>query len=176
MVHEVGHALGRNHAPCGGVSGADPSFPYSGGGIGVWGYALLDKKLYSPSTAKDFMGYCSPSWVSDFNYGALFTRIAYVTANGLVASSPRQTYRFLDVDGHGGSQWGETIVPDDVPSSSPTAISFVDREGHDVGAVTAAFYPYGDLPGGFYLVPEPPAGVARVRLADGVWSQILAGR
>ena len=44
-AHEVGHAHGREHAPCGGAQSTDPSFPYSNGGIGgvilVVAYLLL---------------------------------------------------------------------------------------------------------------------------------------
>lgn len=70
MAHELGHNFGRQHAPCGGVSGADAAFPYAGGAIGVFGYNVRLGQLLQPSTA-DLMGYCSPTWISDYTYKAV---------------------------------------------------------------------------------------------------------
>lgn len=72
MAHELGHNFGRQHAPCGGVSGADPNFPYAGGAIGVYGFNVRVGQLLSSSTA-DLMGYCNPTWVSDYTYNAILT-------------------------------------------------------------------------------------------------------
>lgn len=71
MAHEVGHNMGRLHAPCGGVSGADPGFPHAGGRIGVWGLDVNTLALKSPATFVDLMSYCSPAWVSDYNWAAM---------------------------------------------------------------------------------------------------------
>jgi len=38
VAHELGHNWGRQHAPCGGPAGPDPSYPYPGGTNGVYGY------------------------------------------------------------------------------------------------------------------------------------------
>lgn len=71
FAHEIGHNFGRLHAPCGGVANPDPSFPYAGGDIGMYGMDVAAGILKSPSTQKDLMGYCSPVWVSDYNYMAV---------------------------------------------------------------------------------------------------------
>ncbi len=68
VLHELGHTFGRPHAPCGGAGSPDPSFPYASGLIGSWGYDLTAQRLYEPDWFKDVMGYCSPAWVSDYNY------------------------------------------------------------------------------------------------------------
>ena len=70
-AHELGHNMGRSHAPCGGAAGADPNFPYAGAKIGSWGYNAGTKALINPATYVDLMSYCNPSWVSDFNYKAV---------------------------------------------------------------------------------------------------------
>ncbi len=67
VAHELGHNFSLDHAPCG-VSG-DPSFPYAGGKIGVWGYDLESGTQYDPASRFDFMSYCSPVWISDYFYG-----------------------------------------------------------------------------------------------------------
>lgn len=74
-AHEWGHNWGRGHAPCGGAGSPDPSYPYPGGLIGVWGYDLISTSLVPP-TAPDIMGYCSNDWISDYTYSGVLTHIA----------------------------------------------------------------------------------------------------
>lgn len=73
MAHELGHNMGRSHAPCGGVGSPDPSYPHAGGGIGIWGLDVGSLTLKSPATFKDLMGYCSPEWISDYNWSAMLS-------------------------------------------------------------------------------------------------------
>ncbi|MEO7963670.1 MAG: hypothetical protein ABIT38_07145, partial [Gemmatimonadaceae bacterium] len=83
MSHELGHNFGRFHAPCGGAGGPDPSYPYAGGTIGVYGYDIAANTLKAPSTP-DLMGYCGTPWISDYNYTAVLN---YRTANPFTASA-----------------------------------------------------------------------------------------
>jgi hypothetical protein len=88
-AHELTHNFGRLHAPCGGVAGPDPNYPYAGGTIGVYGYDLSNNTLKLPS-AFDLMGYCSNPWISDYNYvGAMDWRAANPTPD--VTSAAGQT-------------------------------------------------------------------------------------
>jgi hypothetical protein len=87
-LQEVGHALGRAHAPCG-APDIDPNYPYPGAKIGARGYSLLSKKLFDPSQYVDFMSYCGPVWISDYTFRHLFLRLQDV--NGVAAfSTPSQ--------------------------------------------------------------------------------------
>lgn len=89
LAHELGHTLGLRHAPCGGAIAPDQAFPYPGGAIGVWGYDFHEERLVSASLYRDFMGYCSPSWVSDYH----FTRAMEYRLNdeeALVSGSDRE--------------------------------------------------------------------------------------
>jgi len=70
MAHELGHNMGRQHAPCGGPSWPDPSYPYPGGQIGVWGLDVSTLTIKAP-TLPDVMGYCWPNWISDYNWSAM---------------------------------------------------------------------------------------------------------
>ena len=71
IAHELGHNLGRQHAPCGNPAGPDPSYPYANATIGVWGYDFIAQQLKSPASYKDLMSYCNPTWVSDYTYEAI---------------------------------------------------------------------------------------------------------
>lgn len=68
MAHELGHNMGRRHAPCGGAPSPDSSYPYEGGSIGIWGVDVAVLALMSPGTFRDLMGYCSAEWVSDYTW------------------------------------------------------------------------------------------------------------
>lgn len=85
LAHELGHNFSRNHAPCGGVSGADANYPYSGGQIGVFGYNVRTNALQQNTTA-DLMGYCNPSWISDYTFNAMMSFRGFSTA-ALVATT-----------------------------------------------------------------------------------------
>ena len=73
MAHEVGHNMGRQHSPCGGAGSPDPAYPYAGGIIGTYGLDLTTLAVKDPATNFDFMGYCSPNWVSDYTWSGLIT-------------------------------------------------------------------------------------------------------
>lgn len=68
VAHELGHNLGRMHAPCGDVDSPDPDFPYPEGGVGVSGYDVEDDLVRAPNGFSDYMGYCRPRWTSDYTY------------------------------------------------------------------------------------------------------------
>ena len=78
MAHELGHACGRPHSPCG--TPGDPAYPayepYDPAGTptastGEYGIDISSGAIKPPSTFKDFMSYCGPRWVSLFVYGRL---------------------------------------------------------------------------------------------------------
>ena len=86
MAHELGHNMSLAHAPCGGASGPDPSYPYAGASIGMWGLDVSTLALKDPATYVDLMSYCSPEWVSDYNWAKM---IAYRESgpNNILAGS-----------------------------------------------------------------------------------------
>jgi hypothetical protein len=76
-AHEIGHNLRRYHAPCGTSGDPRQPFPYPGGSIGadVFGLDIANGRVWSPAApdaARDVMSYCTPQWVSDFTYTALY--------------------------------------------------------------------------------------------------------
>ncbi|WP_306601986.1 putative Ig domain-containing protein [Geothrix sp. 21YS21S-2] len=89
FAHEVGHNFGLSHAPCG-VSSYDTGYPYASGVIGVWGYDSTRNILESPTSVVDVMSYCSPVWVSDYNYKKVITTRA---ATGAYVATAADTAR-----------------------------------------------------------------------------------
>ena len=70
----------------------------------MWGYDLTGGKLLSPDKYYDIMGYCDPTWVSDYTYRKLFQRIQQVNSDAyVIGAGPEQPWRMLLLDGHGGA-------------------------------------------------------------------------
>jgi hypothetical protein len=96
--HEIGHNHGRSHAPNCGAGGADPGYPYMNGALGVDGISLSEGVLYPRQMRFDIMGYCSPTWISDYTWSGLEQRVravsAFSTAPGM-ALAERSLQGFL---------------------------------------------------------------------------------
>ncbi|MDX2008204.1 MAG: peptidase M66, partial [Meiothermus sp.] len=73
MAHELGHNFNRWHAPCGATDGLDGAYPYTGAGLGTWGYSFGNTalNLINPNTVFDVMSYCNSQWTSDYTYEAV---------------------------------------------------------------------------------------------------------
>ncbi len=78
MAHELGHACGLPHAPCG--TPGDPNYPAyepydpantPQASIGEYGLDVSNGNILEPDTFKDMMAYCGPRWISLYNYGRL---------------------------------------------------------------------------------------------------------
>ena len=191
-AHEIGHAHGREHAPCGGAQNTDPDFPYSSGSIGSWGYDIFAKTLLSPTKGHDMMGYCENNWVSDYTYSALFDRIAALNGNPVsgvtgttssasampAAKGTPQTFRMANVAADGTVSWTNEIELDQEPADGKSMLAtFVTSSGQTLGTHTAHFYPYDHLPGGVLVVPSAPQAssqngfAAKARLTT-AWSTV----
>jgi hypothetical protein len=163
LEHELGHALGRDHAPCD-TQDPDRGFPYSDGHIGVWGWD--GSMLRNPSQDADVMSYCIPVWVSDYTFDALFTRIAYV--NGLSQRSVERSTitpkraRTLVVKSDGSLRWGSERNTRRSFDDASEQVDLLDSGGRVVGSAPARFAPFSHLPGGFLSVPAEALGSAGV--------------
>jgi len=82
LAHEMSHNLGRYHVNCPpGIDDVDMTYPYAS----TWriddrplteptthfGFNINTQLPISPVDAYDFMGYCRPSWVSDYTWKRL---------------------------------------------------------------------------------------------------------
>jgi hypothetical protein len=104
-AHEIGHALGRKHAPCDNVTrcaqpkNTDDQYPqYSGydsdsiGEFGVDPRSALGN-VVSPVTAHDMMGYSPNDWISPYTYKALMSAIPRPRRERRRSSRPRPSRR-----------------------------------------------------------------------------------
>ena len=163
-IHEVGHGHGRNHAPCNVFDGVDPSYPYGDGSIGTWGYDLLDGVLLAPDAASDMMGYCDPSWVSDYTFAALFSRIKLVNLASYTAPTELldRRYERLTLRPDGSVKWHPPMDLHFPPTGEPIT---VDSSIDGVHAqLQGSFFPYSHLDGGIVLIAANEQRLDHVRL------------
>ena len=100
LIHELGHNLNLQHAPCGGPVNA--TYPYNGGFLGapgryIWGYNVKTAVFTDPrsTTNHDIMSYCSGATFSDYNYRLMQTFITpadkfVISGTRAAASGPQQ--------------------------------------------------------------------------------------
>lgn len=162
-AHEIGHSMGRAHAPCGGPQGVDPAFPYAGGTIGVHGIEPDTLVMHSPAET-DMMGYCEHTWVSDYTWTALFDRMQ---GTGLFSRSapvePVQAMRIrVDGDGNVTARGTTQFDPRSAPGRAVT--TSLTRIGGARIDVDARVLELDHLPGATILVPGVDGSVRRLDL------------
>ncbi len=167
MVHELGHVHGLPHAPCvppgGQISGADSTFPDRTGATGIWGYDFRDKTLHPP-TEKDIMGYCQPTWISDYYYKKLMTRSK--TLNLRASLRAEWDDRVWENVILGGEQprWGASF---DGMDGAPTEIAHaLDASGAQVAEVEVVRVGLSDGVSSFIYFPEHDASWDALQLSD----------
>jgi hypothetical protein len=127
FVHELGHIHRLMHSPCGGASGPDPNYPYRSGRLGSWGYDARTGLLIDPNAERrDFMSYCDPSWISDYNYQALVDRLALV--NGRRYSDKSSELADYVAAPSAASASSEAVFASDPSSGSGSATAAADSE------------------------------------------------
>lgn len=167
LTHELGHVHDRAHAPCGNAGNPDENFPHAGGGIGVEGWDILDEEWIDPDERADVMGYCTPDWISDYNYEAIHYRMAAV--EGLRAERQelkKEPWITLRVAGDGSVSKPRRAEFGFEPEGEPRSVALLDDAGVEVGRVVGHLVRFSDLPGGTLIVPSPAASVAALGLKD----------
>jgi hypothetical protein len=172
LSHELGHQHGRAHSPspCGEADpdDVDRAFPYANGSIGVPGIDVRNGTLV-PSTIKDMMGYCNPTWISDFTYEELArrrTQIARDAGARLVdAAALTAPHRSAVVTAGGRLSLGHLVSPGQSPVGEPEVARVLDRHGRLIEEIVVyrAWLEHG---AGFVLdLPEPEGHWAWLQLA-----------
>lgn len=93
-AEEIGHALERQHAPCGDPPNPDPDYPtyhaLPSGSIGEVGINNLGQ-VQDPAWTYDFISYCVPKWVSPYTYEALHQKFPAVPLSAHIYSQKAQS-------------------------------------------------------------------------------------
>ncbi len=165
FTHELGHAHGQlGHAPCGGAQSVDGSFPYPGGGIGVFGMDVAAESLKDPALFKDLMGYCDNTWISDYVYRKFFTRTQILgTSGGSYEGGAPERYRAFTVRPDGSLFDAGTSERTRRPGGAEVHVTARDATGART-TVGGTFLPFDHLPGGMLFVRDAE-GVVPERLA-----------
>lgn len=159
-AHELGHALGRDHAPCGisDPSDTDPDWPadaaHKNALIGAYGYDFELQRLIKPRPNKDVMSYCSPAWVSEYTYAGIFDRLQAIHAESPAAAAVQvpQALRVARIDRSGRSHW---LAPRLKPSPSlPGKVALLDSRERVVASTPARFTRLDHGRGGKVWLPE----------------------
>ena len=166
LAHEVGHAHGREHAPCMLLGQpSDPNYPYDGAALGVWGWDGPNGVLEDPNANTDIMGYCKPNWISDYTFDGLLERSLLVNQAGMADELPLREWSSTWVDEQGSTgtistqmlrvpEWGTRVHP----------LRYLDGRGKVVREDQARFYPTDHLPGGMLLWPRAPEQARAVEI------------
>jgi hypothetical protein len=127
VSHEMGHNLGRNHAPGCNAAGVDDRFPYPSTGVGVDGYSLgemmtgMDHLPNAPgpfkskARFKDVMGYCYPTWISDYTWNAFAARVRAVSEFSMMDATALQSRSIQAYYGPGRPPQWAVVAGDVVP-------------------------------------------------------------
>lgn len=110
VSHELGHAMGLRHAPCGSAAWPDPAYPVPDGAVGNWVHWVsawehgtqTSAPTIAPTTG-DFMGYCGSGFVGPYHMRAL---IEWRAMSGAALQLPSMPQRVAVVR---GMQHGDRI-------------------------------------------------------------------
>lgn len=134
-IHELGHTMGFSHSPCGGVSGPEPDYPYSGGAIGDYAWDVRSNSLVPPNYT-DYMGYCGNPWIGSYNWRRSSQRFR---AHG--GASTFNTIPMIDIKLVNIAPFSAPVVTSGVrdfdPAQLPNPIELLelDEDGTEVGTV-----------------------------------------
>jgi hypothetical protein len=109
ISHEMGHNHGRSHVAGCNAQGVDKNYPYANTMVGVSGYALSDGTLKPAPMYKDLMGYCYPTWISDYTFAGFAERVrtvsAFPGAGAVSTAASRSLQAFVDTAAPGGARF-----------------------------------------------------------------------
>ena len=170
IAHELGHNHGLNHSPGCGAGTPDTAFPYQTNGTSYIGWVGWDSRtpgtFMDPAKYTDLLAYCNPVWVSDYVYSKLADRVAALNgAAMLLGSNAVSTWRVLDVIGN-EAKWGPAITEPSPAFGEATSGTVLDPSGNALLEIPVYLTKLSHDHGSMYLVPEPQANWAYLRIGS----------
>lgn len=168
-AHELGHAHGLSHAPCGSNLDAatiDKEYPYEGGTIGVTGYDIVSAKLL-PQESTDIMGYCEGRWISDYHFRKLFARGSRINGASILSNEVGREYEVIGVDGSGNGRWRGQRIMKGLVQGRPVSVRLSGTTSEQRDEVLGRWLSYDHLPGGLVFVPKPSWRPVRAEIVQG---------
>ncbi|NVB39788.1 hypothetical protein G6O69_18230 [Pseudenhygromyxa sp. WMMC2535] len=158
FVHELGHNQGRPHSPCGDPDGPDPNYPYDGATIGVYGFDVLTGQWYPP-TRKDYMSYCTPTWVSDWTWAYVHEQVRQLTSWDYEGKSGDEDFNEILhgwVHPSGEQSWWTSAgeLPPEMLSVAES-VAFYDGEGELIAEQPAASWVLDDDKTRYFMAEVP---------------------
>ena len=171
MVHEVGHAQWREHAPCGlGGQPSDRYYPNNTGKIEDWGFDHRSSDLRSPGTFVDVMSYCSPSWISVYTmtHSMAIVSEKHHRLQRVAAAEERDIdmpWPILIEQADGELNGTRHSAAHPAPRTDKCRSEFTNDAGEKIGATSAFYLRFSHhMDGGFILMNpgDIPAGTVKV--------------
>lgn len=165
IVHELGHAHGVAHAPCGGPDDIDRTFPDPEARTGAWGWDRRTNTLKPPSS-RDVMGYCQPTWISAHNYRLLALRTQAAKVSAQVWGTRPASYREILWAPDGTARWASDLPLDALEGAIvPAAVH--DAKGAEIARIELGVTTVEGLDVKFIVLPVPEQGWETIVWAGG---------
>jgi hypothetical protein len=114
------------------------------------------------------MSYCTPEWISDYNYVKLTTRSKAVNTAAFVLPGEATSQRWHSIVLHsdGTARWADLAV-DQLPDE-PRKARVLDAQGTTIAQIEVATVQLSETADSFLYIPQPGPRWAKIDLGDRV--------
>lgn len=183
LAHELGHLLGRYHAPCGGAGGPDRFFSPRPCGLGAGAYDVAANAPIPADTRMDLMGYEYPRWAGLYTAKGLLNSFQADKASPATELAAQDCLLVSGGSGPDGVVLDPAVAYQGTPDLVPPgdwSLQFLDAQGNLLLAVPFApsLYPEStDRYGFLFSLPFPAdlkAALASIQVVQGTTTMARA--